>query len=201
MKIPCLLLLCSISCFADDFILNNGTKLSGNVSRAEPDGLVLVTDSGIVKLPFSQLPSDVRKKYNYDAKSDERFRVAAATAASERSRKLAAHEDSIHQEKSKRALAELADKLKIQARVKPYVFGEDSTTAEIVPCIELADGKWQAIEDQFDGVITEAMPKRVGDGDVISVELYEIGLTADSSRRRRFTLSKSKAMEYLSQAK
>ena len=49
------------------------------VSRVEPDGIVIKFHGGIVKLPFTELPSDVQKKYEYDP-------VAAREYAAQRDR-------------------------------------------------------------------------------------------------------------------
>ena len=37
------------------------------VSRVEPDGIVLVTSSGISKVYFAELPKEVQERFNYDA--------------------------------------------------------------------------------------------------------------------------------------
>ena len=36
------------------------------ISRAEPDGLVIIASYGIIKIPFEDLPLDLRQKYHYD---------------------------------------------------------------------------------------------------------------------------------------
>jgi hypothetical protein len=54
------------------------------VSRVEPDGLMIVTDSGILKLFFVELPKDVQEKYHYDPQQAAAFRArldAANTTA------------------------------------------------------------------------------------------------------------------------
>lgn len=70
--------------FADDFTLDDGTEYKAvKVTRAEPDGLVVTTASGITKLFFSDLPKEVQGKYHYDPKKAEafRFRLHAARDA------------------------------------------------------------------------------------------------------------------------
>ncbi len=69
---------------ADNFVLNNGTEYKEvKVSRVEPDGLVVTTDYGIVKLFFTDLSKEVQEEYHYDAKQTEafRFRLDAARDA------------------------------------------------------------------------------------------------------------------------
>jgi hypothetical protein len=63
---------------AEDFKTLDGKEYKKvTVSRAEPDGVVVITDSGIVKLYFNELPQEVRDKYHYDQAK------AAAFAANE----------------------------------------------------------------------------------------------------------------------
>ena len=52
---------------AEDFRTTKGKEYkNATVSRVEPDGIVIKFRGGIVKLPFTELPSDVQKKYDYD---------------------------------------------------------------------------------------------------------------------------------------
>jgi len=52
------------------------------VSRVEPDGLMVETDTGIRKIPFADLPEKIQKKYGYNPDTAARF--AAAVAAAQR---------------------------------------------------------------------------------------------------------------------
>ena len=64
---------------AEDFTTIEGKKYEGvTVSRVEPDGLMVVTDSGIAKIPFARLPEDVQKKYGYDPKTAAAFSAGVA---------------------------------------------------------------------------------------------------------------------------
>src|SRR5206468_904872 len=40
---------------------------SAKVSRVEPDGIVLITKSGISKVYFTELPKEVQERFHYDA--------------------------------------------------------------------------------------------------------------------------------------
>ena len=52
---------------ADDFRTTKGKEYKNvTVSRVESDGIVIKFKGGIVKLPFTELPSDVQKKYEYN---------------------------------------------------------------------------------------------------------------------------------------
>jgi hypothetical protein len=67
----------------DDFKTVDGKEYKNvKVSRVEPDGIVITFSGGIVKLPFIELPEDVRKKYGYDLQ-------AAATYTAEGNQKQA----------------------------------------------------------------------------------------------------------------
>jgi hypothetical protein len=86
---PCTKFLILIVCFAsvvfaDDFKTLDGKEYKNvKVSRVEPDGIVITFSGGIVKLPFTELPGEVQKKYGYDSQ-------AAATYTAEENQKLAA---------------------------------------------------------------------------------------------------------------
>jgi hypothetical protein len=66
---------------ADDFKTINGKEYkNAKVSRVEPDGIVLIYKSGVVKVFFVELPKDVQKRFGYDTDKIE----AAASAAKEK---------------------------------------------------------------------------------------------------------------------
>ena len=51
---------------ADDFKTVDGKEYkSAQVSRVEPDGIVLKTKSGITKVYFTELPKDVQERFHY----------------------------------------------------------------------------------------------------------------------------------------
>jgi len=62
----CGLLLILASARADDFKTANGKGYkNATITRVEPDGIVLKFSGGIVKLPFTDLPEEIRNKYAY----------------------------------------------------------------------------------------------------------------------------------------
>jgi len=62
---------------ADDFKTTDGKEYKNvTVSRVEPDGIVLITSSGISKVYFTELPKEVQERFGYDS--------AAAKAAEEK---------------------------------------------------------------------------------------------------------------------
>lgn len=61
--------------FAEDFQTINGKEYKNvTVSRVEPDGIVLKSESGISKVYFTELPKDVQARFHYHS-------AQAATAA------------------------------------------------------------------------------------------------------------------------
>ena len=68
MKILAFLILCFASiAFAEDFKGIGGKEYKNvTVSRVEPDGIVQVSSSGISKVYFTELPKEVRERFNYN---------------------------------------------------------------------------------------------------------------------------------------
>ena len=69
MKVVASLILCLTTvALADDFKLVSGKEYKNvTVSRVEPDGIVLRTNSGISKVYFVELPKDVQERFHYNA--------------------------------------------------------------------------------------------------------------------------------------
>jgi len=66
---------------ADDFKTINGKEFkNAKVSRVEPDGIVLITTSGIVKVYFVELPKDVQERFHYDPTKAAQFTTAGQAA-------------------------------------------------------------------------------------------------------------------------
>ncbi len=62
-----LLVLATRSLLADDFKTIDGKEYKHvTVSRIEPDGIVLITSSGISKIYFTELPKEVQERFHYD---------------------------------------------------------------------------------------------------------------------------------------
>jgi thiol-disulfide isomerase/thioredoxin len=68
MKILTFLIVCFASvALGDDFKAIDGKEYKNvRVSRVEPDGIVLVSKSGISKVYFTELPKDVQDRFHYD---------------------------------------------------------------------------------------------------------------------------------------
>jgi thiol-disulfide isomerase/thioredoxin len=69
MKIITFFILCFVSvALAEDFKTIDGKEYKNvRVSRVEPDGIVLISKSGISKVYFTELPPDIQKRFHYDA--------------------------------------------------------------------------------------------------------------------------------------
>lgn len=81
---------------ADDFTLTDGTEYKDvRVRRVEPDGLVIVTVDGIIKIPFSKLSEVIQKKYNFDASAAGKFASDSAAKTADLDRKAREQESNI----------------------------------------------------------------------------------------------------------
>jgi len=59
---------------ADDFKTIDGREYKKvKVSRVEPDGIVLITKSGISKVYFTELPKEVQERYHYNPQEAAEF--------------------------------------------------------------------------------------------------------------------------------
>jgi len=67
------------SLYAEDFTTIDGKKYQNvTLSRVEPDGLVVIAEDGILKIPFLKLSKEVQAKYGYDAAQAAEFSKAVA---------------------------------------------------------------------------------------------------------------------------
>ena len=98
MKILTFVILCFASvALADDFKAIDGKEYKNvKVSRVEPDGIVLISKSGISKVYFTELPKSVQDRFHYDAAQAAAYsaeqtasQVALQTQQAELRRKLA----------------------------------------------------------------------------------------------------------------
>lgn len=76
--------ICASAAVADDFKTNDGREYKDvTISRVEPDGIVVLTKSGVSKIYFSELPADVQRRFHYNAEK-------ATLYTAEENRKLTA---------------------------------------------------------------------------------------------------------------
>ena len=80
---------------ADDFKTMDGKEYKdANVTRVEPDGIVVKTKSGISKVYFVELPQDVQRRFNYDPQQGRAYSAeqAANYAAIQKQEEEAQHQ-------------------------------------------------------------------------------------------------------------
>ena len=74
----CFLILSTVGAshsFAEDMTLSSGRVLrNAKVLKAEPDGVKIMHDDGITKVPYDGLPAGLREKYNYNPAQAEAFK-------------------------------------------------------------------------------------------------------------------------------
>src|SRR5205809_473436 len=59
---------------ADDFKTIDGKEYkNAKVRRVEPDGIVLITKSGLSKVYFVELPKEIQERFHYDAQQGAQF--------------------------------------------------------------------------------------------------------------------------------
>lgn len=63
---------------AEDIETLDHHAYKGTITRAEPDGIMFTTDTGIIKIPFDNLPPEYRKRFQYDADGAKAFAAADA---------------------------------------------------------------------------------------------------------------------------
>jgi len=91
---------------SEELVTNNGKHYQNfTISRIEPDGLVLVTNSGIEKVLFTDLPESVQEEFDYDPAKAAQFQADEKAAAAQRD---AARDQQIANAKRQEAMAELA---------------------------------------------------------------------------------------------
>ena len=63
-----LLLSFAAAALSEDFQTVNGKEYKGaTITRLEPDGIVVKTNSGVTKIYFTELPKDVQDRFHYDS--------------------------------------------------------------------------------------------------------------------------------------
>jgi hypothetical protein len=73
--------LCASIALADDFKTTDGKEYKNvKVSRVEPDGIVVITKTGISKIYFAELPQEIQNKYGYTPGASADFQKQAYEA-------------------------------------------------------------------------------------------------------------------------
>jgi hypothetical protein len=67
-KLTILLLAFAAAALSEDFHTVNGKEYKdATVTRVEPDGITVKTNSGVTKVYFTELPKDVQEQFHYDS--------------------------------------------------------------------------------------------------------------------------------------
>ena len=75
-----LLLSFAAAALSEDFKTVNGKEYKdATVTRVEPDGIVVKTNSGVTKVYFTELPKDVQEHFHYDAEKAASYSAEQAT--------------------------------------------------------------------------------------------------------------------------
>jgi len=169
-----ILIVCFASiALADDFKTTDGKEYKNvTVSRVEPDGIVLITSSGISKVYFTELPKEVQERFHYDP--DKARNYAAEEAANQQELRK-------QQDESQRKLTEEKSKHGAEAESvghKRWISGKivgKSNDALLIECSgEGADG----YEGATGRIVLRNHPNfaTLAEGD--HVEVFAVAITA-----------------------
>ena len=160
MKIVALLILPLVPvALAEDFKAIDGKEYKNvTVSRVEPDGIVLISSSGISKVYFTELPKEVRERFHYNPMKAAAYsaQVTAGQAAYEK-----------QQEQLRRKVAEQNNKYWIgqgQPQNQKDKVGTSAATAAV------AD-RGQSVEVISHGASVD-ISKHLAPGNVTIVDFY-----------------------------
>jgi hypothetical protein len=94
-----ILIVClALIALADDFKTIDGKEYKKvKVKRVEPDGIVLVSKSGISKVYFVELPKEVQQRFNYDPKKAAAYLRQKAKETRKNNEQLAKERADIHE--------------------------------------------------------------------------------------------------------
>jgi len=69
---------------AEDFKTVNGKEYkNATISRVEPDGIALITKTGVSKIYFTELPKEVQQRFHYDPVKAVEFNAAVQAAVAQ----------------------------------------------------------------------------------------------------------------------
>jgi len=110
-KLFTILLLCfAAAALCEDFKTVNGKEYKdATITRVEPDGVVVKTNSGITKVYFSELPKDVQEHFHYDAEK-------AASYSAEQAANYTAYQKQQEETRRQQQDADAKDNAAIAAR-------------------------------------------------------------------------------------
>lgn len=104
-----LLLSFAAAALSEDFHTVNGKEYKdATITRVEPDGIVVKTNSGVTKIYFTELPKDVQEHFHYDSGKAASYSAeqAANYTAYQKQQEETRRQQQDAEAKSKAALAE-----------------------------------------------------------------------------------------------
>lgn len=101
------------------------------ISRAEPDGLVIIASYGIIKIPFTELSPELQQKYHYDAKTADTYRKQVDDAKALREQSIAAAQQKRAQELAAAAAVATAGPPTASATARPGPPAEAQTKTRL----------------------------------------------------------------------
>lgn len=175
---------------ADDFKTINGKEYkNATVTHVEADGITVKFSGGIAKIPFGELPQELKDKYHYDPEAAQRF--AAETAARIKTTNEAMAAEQLRQKAATHLL-----QITVVAIIEVKEYGKWQTIADIQEMSNVT-GEWAKVGKKFRGTIDDPMPETFDQGTQPVVTLYRIGHTNDTYRGPLLTTSKEKAINFL----
>jgi hypothetical protein len=175
-----------------DLITLDGKRYqSVTISHVEPDGLEVVTDSGVDKVLFTNLPPTIQKQYGYDPARAVQYEAAEQAAASQRAADAAQRVEDQSKEAARTAVSQALDKVAVLVAGKVLSVSDDGVlltdavvkipaTHNVVVSRNPLDGSAEQVVPQagFDNVDTNGEPifiygaKSLADGDQYSDTVY-----------------------------
>ena len=114
--------------FADDFKTVNGKEYkNAKVSRVEPDGIVLITKSGISKVYFTELPKEVQERFHYDSAQAAQFNAAQQAIVAQQNTAKQQEQQQEQQQKQQREQQRRAEAMKRNVRTVQEVESDQSS--------------------------------------------------------------------------
>lgn len=67
-----------------DFLMADGTKTTGTISSVDPDGIKIITDSGVQKIPFEKFAAAVQEEFGFNPEKAIAFKAGLDRSSSDR---------------------------------------------------------------------------------------------------------------------
>jgi len=200
-RILLVIIVLSASVKADDITTISGKKYTSvAVSYCDPLCVTVTTDSGIERIPFAELPADLRQKYGYDETKAVAFQKSEVNATANR---LAAKEiQKIVEESIVLLHGKIIQRVGKGALIAGYIWKAEYGQQEAI-----AGGyKWRpeyGRRNLSEPVFVDEVSNNAVDGDAFSEVVlpygtYKYEATSGAGKTvRAFTISKSRFVEFL----